>query len=81
MSDAYLDEQVAQVMLSLLQVRRALDRASFDSLLGALLAEIQIGLEVAEEQALEAAHRRRAFGTVVCFPTGRPNGRGADAAD
>lgn len=67
MTEADFDEQVALLMVGLMRVRRALDPESFDSLLGALQAEIQLGFDLAEEQALERAMRRQVGGNVVPF--------------
>lgn len=67
MSEGDFDEQVALVMVGLMRVRRALDPGSLDSLLGSILAEIQLGLDLAEEQALERIIRRSAEGNVVQF--------------
>ncbi|MGN8094156.1 hypothetical protein [Methylobacterium sp. 22177] len=76
MSDAHVDDQVAQVIVGLIRVRRALDPLTFDNLLGSVLAEIQIGLDVAEEQALEEFHTRPIGPNVVRFPGLRPERNG-----
>ncbi len=76
MGDAYVDEQVAQVIVGLIRVRRALDPLTFDNLLGSVLAEIQIGLDVAEERALEEVHTRPIGPNVVRFPGLRPERSG-----
>jgi hypothetical protein len=63
------DERIAQVMLGLLRARRALnhDPQTFDDLIGAVLVEVDLGMQVAEEAALERKHRKAA-GNVVSFP-------------
>ncbi|MCJ2046805.1 hypothetical protein MKK58_20020 [Methylobacterium sp. J-078] len=75
------DERIAQVMLGLMRARRALDLdpQTFDDLVGSIMVEIDLGMQVAEEAALEARHRRQAEGSVVAFPPARfrqPEGRG-----
>lgn len=66
------DERIAQVMLGLLKARRALhhDPQTFDDLVGSILVEVDLGIQVAEEAALEACYRRKVEGNVVRFPTG-----------
>lgn len=66
------DERIAQVMLGLLRARRALhlDPQTFDDLIGSVMVEIDLGMQVAEEAALEARYRRKVEGNVVSFPTG-----------
>lgn len=68
MAEADLDAGIARVLLDLLSVRRGLDPDSFEALLGAVLAEIELGKDVAEEKAMEAAFRRRPTGNVIPFP-------------
>lgn len=72
MSDAHVDNQVTQVIVGLIRVRRGLDPLTFDSLLGSVMAEIQIGLDVAEERSLEEFHTRPTGPNVVRFPGLRP---------
>lgn len=64
------DERIAQVMLGLMRARRALnhDLQTFDDLIGAVLVEVDLGMQVAEEAALEARYRRKGEGNVVGFP-------------
>jgi hypothetical protein len=76
MNEADLDEQMARVMLGLIRARRAVDPQTFDCLVGAVLAEIQIGLDIAEEQALERVYRRPAGGNVIRFPLAGPERNG-----
>ena len=76
MNEAALDEQVVQVMLGLLRVRRAVDPHTFDCLVGALLTEIQVGMDIAEEQALEKVYRRPAGENVIRFPVAGPERNG-----
>ncbi|CAO4145431.1 hypothetical protein LPLAFNJD_LOCUS1939 [Methylorubrum aminovorans] len=64
MDENQMDIAMAEVVVGLIQVRRALDPASFRDLLGSIMVEIDQGLEV----ALERAHRRRPAGNVVPFP-------------
>ncbi len=68
MAETDLDAGIAKVVLDLLSVRRGLDPDSFETLLGAVLAEIELGKDVAEEKALEAAFRRSPAGNVIPFP-------------
>jgi predicted DNA-binding protein (UPF0278 family) len=64
------EERIAQVMLGLMRARRALDLdpQTFDDLVGSIMAEIDLGMQVAEEAALEAHYRRKVEGNVVRFP-------------
>ncbi len=67
MDEQQLDAAIAEVVVGLIQVRRALDPASFRYLIGSIMVEIDEGLEV----ALERAHRRKpgpTKGNVVPFP-------------
>jgi hypothetical protein len=41
------------------------------------MVEVRIGIEVAEEMALEASHRPRQPGTVIPFPTPHAGRNGA----
>ncbi|GJD31217.1 hypothetical protein PMNALOAF_2471 [Methylobacterium adhaesivum] len=68
MNESELDDQVALLMKGILRVRRDLDPISFDAMLGAVMVEIELGLQLAEEAALERAMRPRAVGNVVKFP-------------
>ncbi|MCJ2105533.1 hypothetical protein MKK70_09095 [Methylobacterium sp. E-041] len=76
MNEADLDEQVAQVMIGLIRARRTVDPNTFDCLVGAVLAEIQVGLDIAEEQALERVYRRPVGGNVIQFPVAIPERNG-----
>ncbi|WP_019904805.1 hypothetical protein [Methylobacterium sp. 77] len=64
------DERIAQVMLGLLRARRALhhDPQTFDDLIGAVLVELDLGMQVAEEAALESRLRKKVEGNVLHFP-------------
>ncbi|GJD32265.1 hypothetical protein PMNALOAF_3533 [Methylobacterium adhaesivum] len=66
------DESIAQVILALMRARRALhlDPQTFDDLVGSIMVEIDLGMQVAEEAALEASHRRKVEGNVIRFPAG-----------
>lgn len=69
MDEGDIDARVAQVLVGLMQVRRALYPASLDALLGAVLAEIRLGIDLVEERALEHGLRRRIEAIVLPFPT------------
>lgn len=64
------DERIAQVVLNLMRARRALsfDPQTFDDLVGSIMVEIDLGMQVAEEAALEARYRRKVEGNVLSFP-------------
>lgn len=67
MDEQRMDVAIAEVVVGLIQARRALDPASFRHLVGSVMFEIDEGLEV----ALERAYRRKpapAEGNVVPFP-------------
>jgi len=76
MSEAALDEQVAKVMLGLIQVRGLLHPDTFGDLLGSVMTEIDQGFEI----AMEATFRGRAEGNVIPFP-GRSTNRQVDNGD
>ena len=65
MDERRIDAGVAEVVTGLLHLRRTLDPATYLDLLGAIMVEIEEGMEV----ALESRHRRRT-GNVVPFPRG-----------
>ncbi|MFC6791273.1 hypothetical protein ACFQE0_17590 [Methylobacterium komagatae] len=60
-----MDAAIAEVVVGLIQVRRALDPATFRDLIGSIMVEIDQGLEV----ALERTCRRQRTDNVVPFPT------------
>ena len=62
--DEAIDARLTEVFIGLMRARRLLDQATFDDLLGAVTVEIDIGIEL----ALENAYRRRSEGTIVPFP-------------
>lgn len=63
MDERRLDAGVAEVVTGLLHLRRTLDPSTYMDLLGAIMVEIEEGMEF----ALENRHRRQA-GNVVPFP-------------
>lgn len=68
MDERRLDAGVAEVVTGLLHLRRTLDPATYLDLLGAIMVEIEEGMEV----ALERRHRRKQEGNVVPFPEAGP---------
>ncbi|TXM73741.1 hypothetical protein FV218_11035 [Methylobacterium sp. WL69] len=70
MTEADLDAMLSDAVVGLMNVRRALDPISFEALVGAVAVEIEMGMDLARERALEATHRRRRDGNVVWL--GRP---------
>ena len=64
------EERIAEVLLGLMRARQALhlDPQTFDDLVGSILVEIDLGMQVAEEVALEAHYRRKVEGNVVRLP-------------
>ncbi|MEE7490418.1 hypothetical protein [Methylobacterium oryzae] len=68
MDERRLDAGVAEVVTGLLHLRRTLDPATYLDLLGAIMVEIEEGMEV----ALERRHQRKAEGNVVPFPPAGP---------
>lgn len=81
MSETDFDAQVARVMLGILQVRRVLAPEDLDALLGSVMAEIEIGLDVAEERAMEEAHRRPSGANVIRFSGARQPGSSLERND
>lgn len=75
MDERRLDAGVAEVVTGLLHLRRTLDPATYLDLLGAIMVEIEEGMEI----ALERRHRRQA-GNVVPFPVGG-DARSPDGCD
>lgn len=71
MSEIDLDNQIAQIMVGIIQVRRDLDTESFNALVGAVMIEIDLGMQLAEELALERAMRPLPTGNVFMFPVSR----------
>lgn len=69
MTEQSLDAAVAEVVTGLMQVRRRVDPATMMDLLGSIMVEIELGLDVADEIALEMRHRRRSGGSVLPFPS------------
>ncbi len=69
MTEHSLDAAVAEVVTGLMQVRRSVDPATMMDLIGSIMVEIELGLDVADEMALERRHRRRPGENVVPFPS------------
>ena len=80
MTEVDFDAQFTRVMIGLLQVRRTLAPGDLDALLRSMMAEIQSGLDLAEEQTLENSFRRK-DGNVTClrFPSSRHSERSRPA--
>jgi len=70
-SEAELNAMLSDAVVGLMNVRRGLDPLSFEALLGAVAVEIEIGMDLARERAMETTHRRRRDGNVVWL--GRPS--------
>ena len=68
MTEHSLDAAVAEVVTGLMQVRRRVDPATMMDLLGSIMVEIELGLDIADEVALKLRHRSRASGNVIAFP-------------
>ncbi|TXN07504.1 hypothetical protein FV222_02245 [Methylobacterium sp. WL103] len=68
MSRNSADEQIVMVLTDLMRARLALDPQTFGALIGSILTEVDLGMQLAEELAMEAKFRRRSEGNVVAFP-------------
>ncbi|MGU3465564.1 hypothetical protein ACLBXO_11980 [Methylobacterium sp. C33D] len=64
MTDSQTDANIGDVLIGLMRLRRVLASSDFQDLLGAVLVEIEQGLEL----ALEAEYRRKAEGNLIPFP-------------
>jgi restriction endonuclease Mrr len=74
MDEHQLDTMVAGVVVGLLKARRVIDPETFEDLITSIMVDIDVGLQVAEEEALEAVFRRPSGNNVVAFPLPRrPN--------
>jgi hypothetical protein len=63
-TDNQTDAGIGEVLVGLMRLRRVLAPADFRDLLGAVMVEIEQGLEL----ALEAEYRRKAEGNLIPFP-------------
>lgn len=68
MRNGDLDDRVGEVVAALVRVSRMLGTEDVEDLLGSLMVEIDLGMQLAEEAALERKMRRRPGGKVVPFP-------------
>ncbi|TXM73125.1 hypothetical protein FV218_11900 [Methylobacterium sp. WL69] len=68
MSRDTADEQIGTVLMDLMRARRTLDPQTFDDLIGSILTEVDMGMQLADEMALEAKFRRRTESNVISFP-------------
>ena len=74
MDEHQLDTMVAGVVVGLLKARKVIDPETFEDLIASIMVDIDLGLQVAEEEALEAMFRRPYGDNVVAFPLPRqPN--------
>lgn len=76
MDERRIDAGVAEVVTGLLHLRRTLDPATYLDLLGAIMVEIEEGLEI----ALEKEHRRKPVLNVIPFPSAQPDDGQLDEA-